>query len=105
MIEEQSLSYSTQDTARFWYLPSKGREYLHRLDGPAAVYIDGTKYWYIENELHRLDGPAVEFGNGAKHWVIEGNQLPEKEVENWLEENNVDLTTPEGQMAYKLRWI
>ena len=27
-------------------------EQLHRLDGPAVEYADGTKFWYKNEELH-----------------------------------------------------
>ena len=41
---------------------------LHRLDGPAYENINGAKQWYQNGLLHRLDGPALEFYNGDKHW-------------------------------------
>jgi hypothetical protein len=34
---------------------------LHRTDGPAIEYADGTKCWYIKGELYREDGPVVEW--------------------------------------------
>jgi hypothetical protein len=33
--------------------------------------IDGAKEWYKEGKLHRLDGPALEYNNGSKSWYIE----------------------------------
>ena len=43
---------------------------LHREDGPAYEYADGTKEWYINGKLHRLDGPAIEYANGSKEWYL-----------------------------------
>ena len=123
---EQSKSYINEGL-KIWYLPSKGKDHFHRLDGPAVEYKNGTKYWFVEGNRHRLDGPAVEWKSGSKEWLVDGRrhrldgpaiefvsgtkewwindkQLQTEEVENWLEENNVDLTTEEGQMAFKLRW-
>ena len=38
-----------------------------------VVDSNGTKHWYNENgELHREDGPAVEWGDGSKEWYING---------------------------------
>ena len=55
---------------------------LHRLDGPAVEYADGTKYWYMEGKKHRLDGPALERANGYKEWYIDGKYYrTEKEWE------------------------
>ena len=34
---------------------------LHREDGPAIEYTDGSKEWCINNLFHRIDGPAVEW--------------------------------------------
>jgi hypothetical protein len=52
---------------------------LHRVDGPAIERANGTKYWYIHDQLHRTDGPAVEYANGTKEWYIKGKQISEKE--------------------------
>ena len=104
-MEEQPKSYINEYGEKIWYMPSKGKDHYHRLDGPAIEYKSGSKHWYIGGKLHRIDGPAVEDADGTKYWFIDGKQIPTKEVETWLEENNIDLTTEEGQMAFKLRWM
>lgn len=43
---------------------------LHRTDGPAVEYVDGSKLWYIKGQLHRTDGPAIEYANGSKSWYL-----------------------------------
>ncbi len=103
-MREQSQFYLDHDKDKVWYLPSMGRDYYHRLDGPAVEYRDGTKYWYVDDKLHRLDGPALEFADGSESWYINGNQLPIREVEAWLDENDINLKTEAGQIAFKLRW-
>jgi len=52
--------------------------FLHRLDGPAKEYVDGTKIWYKEGKLHRLDGPALEDADGDKRWYINGESFTEE---------------------------
>ena len=89
------------DGTKWWYVNGK----LHRTDGPAYESADGTKYWCINGKLNRLDGPAVEYADGTKVWWIDDKALNTKEVETWWEENKVDLKEPEGQMAFKLRWL
>lgn len=43
--------------------------HLHRLDGPAVVWDDGTQLWFFEGKLHRDGGPAVHGGPGrSEHW-------------------------------------
>lgn len=93
-MEEQLQSYTDSGGNIIWYLPS---------NGTALKQADGTKEWWANNKRHRLDGPAVE--SDYEEWWIDGTQLPKKEVEDWLEENTVDLKTEAGQMAFKLRWM
>jgi hypothetical protein len=45
---------------------------LHRLDGPAIEWTNGTKHWYEDGYRQRLDGPAVEHADGHKEWWIGG---------------------------------
>jgi hypothetical protein len=54
---------------------------LHRLDGPAIEWEDGTKQWRVNGKLHRLDGPAVEFADGYKIWWIVGKKFTKKAFE------------------------
>jgi hypothetical protein len=61
---------------KYWYLGNN----LHREDGPAVEFINGEKYWYLNNQLHREDGPAFEWADGTKHWYLNGNRVPWQEV-------------------------
>ena len=45
---------------------------LHREDGPAIEYSDGTKYWYRNGKLHREDGPAIIHDTGTRKWLVNG---------------------------------
>ena len=62
-------------------------EKLHRLDGPAVEFGDGTKWWFINGKQHRHDGPAVEWPNGTKFWWIDGEQLTQKRFNKWRKQN------------------
>jgi hypothetical protein len=52
-----------------WFL----NDQVHREDGPAMESDDGTKYWYTNGLINRKDGPAIEYANGNKAWYINGN--------------------------------
>jgi len=52
----------------FYYL----NNLLHRDDGPAVEYFDGTKCWFKNDKLHRDNGPAIEYANGTKEWYKNG---------------------------------
>jgi hypothetical protein len=45
---------------------------LHRTDGPAIEWADGTREWWLNGQLHRTDGPAYEGANGSRVWWLNG---------------------------------
>ena len=47
-----------------------------------VVYDNGTKEWFLNGNLHREDGPAAEWANGTKFWYIDDKQLTEAEFNN-----------------------
>ena len=47
---------------------------LHREDGPAVIYPNGNKLWYLNGKLHRENGPAIEHVNGNKRWYLNGKK-------------------------------
>jgi hypothetical protein len=65
MIEYTVKVYSDRTE---WYFNGK----LHREDGPAIEYADGSKYWYLGGQLHREDGPAITWADGSKLWFRNG---------------------------------
>lgn len=68
-MEKYDVTVDMESTVRFY---KKGTEELHRLDGPAVEYANGTNRWYRNDDLHRLDGPAVECVDGDKVWYQNG---------------------------------
>jgi hypothetical protein len=64
------------DGSRYWYLNDK----RHRTDGPARECADGDRYWYLNGQRHRTDGPAIERANGDRLWYLNGEQVTEAEV-------------------------
>lgn len=46
---------------------------LHREDGPAIEYADGTKMWAQKGNIHRKDGPALIYANNQEiDWYLDG---------------------------------
>lgn len=105
---------------------------LHRKDGPAVIKNDGIKFWFFNGQRHRLGGPATEWNQNEKEWwangkrhridgpavewndsqgyplmssyYIDGNQINSNSIEQWIEENDIDLSTEAGQVAFVLKW-
>ncbi len=44
----------------------------HREGGPAVEFVNGDKFYYINDKLHRDGGPAIEFANGDKYYYKNG---------------------------------
>ena len=63
------------DGTKAWYIDGK----QHRIDGPAAEYSDGRKCWFTCGRLHRVDGPAVEYTDGDKSWYIDDERYTKEE--------------------------
>ena len=61
------------DGTKDWWLNG----YRHREDGPSLEDADGTKAWYLNDKLHREDGPAIEDADGTKEWYLNGKQVQE----------------------------
>lgn len=79
--------------------------YLDRKDGPVLKYRNGMEHWYLNGKLHRTDGPALERPDGSRIWALNGKRLPTQQVEEWIKQNNINLSTQLGQLAFKLRWL
>jgi hypothetical protein len=102
---------------RYWY-NSQGQ--LHRKDGPACEYSNGTRAWWVNGMLHRTDSPAVEQANGTREWWLNGRRHRvdgpaivwddgDREwylnglyltFEQWLDK----AATPQHQSLLRLRW-
>lgn len=54
-----------------YYCNSSGK--LHRLDGPAIEYKNGSCEWFKNGRDHRIGGPAYfDSENNYPQWAIEG---------------------------------
>ena len=66
--EESVMSTANMIGDKVWH--SKKNGLLHRTDGPAYIYANGDKEWWVNGLRHRLDGPAVERVNGVREWWV-----------------------------------
>jgi hypothetical protein len=56
---------------------------LHRTDGPAEEWPDGSKCWHLNGVRHRIDGPAFEKPTGYKEWWVNGEQMTGEQFQEW----------------------
>ena len=62
-----------------WYRNNAGR--LHRTDGPAVEYADGSKSWFQNGLLHRTDGPAIISKTGVPSFWLNGEYMTPSEYD------------------------
>jgi len=56
-----------------WYDSETGK--LHNESGPAIVYPDGYRAYYIHGELHNESGPAIVRSNGDTEYYLHDKKL------------------------------
>lgn len=69
IIEFNKRATSTMNV-KYWRLNGL----LHRTDGPAVLYADGSQSWFKNGKRHREDGPAIIGRNGTKSWYLKGKK-------------------------------
>ena len=86
------------DGSKRWYL----NDNLHREDGPAVEWSSGSKSWYLHHKLHREDGPAIEEPNGTKEWYLHGERHREMDrlLKN-LTEESIGISTMKKSLGNK----
>ena len=52
---------------------------LHREDGPAVEWLNGSKFWFINGKRHREDGPAFVWADGTNNWYLNDIQYHEED--------------------------
>ena len=104
-----SLKYRIETDERGTRCYFNNTNQLHRTDGPAIEYADGSKSWYQNGLLHRTDGPAIEWTCGRKEWYqndkrhrIDGPAIIFEDGNNLWYINGVRLSEDEFNQAVKL---
>ena len=77
-IENGYKIINSDENETKWY---NKRGKLHREDGPAIEYSNGTIKWYFNNILHRENGPAIEYKDGYKEWYINNKVTSREDIE------------------------
>ena len=91
-IEGPAIEYA--DGSKVWFLNGK----LHREGGPAYEGANGSKWWYLNGERHREVGPSIEWANGSKEWYLNGVRVtPEVLLQYAVDSKNEKAVT-------ELRW-
>lgn len=66
----------SMDSVLFWK-NEKGE--VHREKGPAFIRTDGYLEYRFNDVTHRLDGPAVIWPDGSKYYYLYGEEYKKEE--------------------------
>ena len=69
------IAVDARGTRRYY----NSADQLHRTEGPAVEWSNGTKSWYQNGLRHRTNGAAIEYSDGKKFWYINGVRQTEDE--------------------------
>ena len=69
-MKKETLTVETDEDGTVTYRNADGK--LHNPDGPAVIYPDGDKAYYINGHLHNENGPAIIRPDGGKSYCING---------------------------------
>lgn len=68
-----------KDDGIYWYVNGK----LHREDGPAIEWKDGSQGWFVEGKCHCETGPAIQNADGKNQWFIHNISISEEDYQVW----------------------
>jgi hypothetical protein len=66
--------YLKKDSSGTYYHSDKEMKILHREDGPACEFTNGSKCWYKDGRRHRETVPVMRYDNVPEMITINGVQ-------------------------------
>ena len=68
-------------------------------------YPSGTLRYYLNGIIHREDGPAIIWNDGTLFYFINDNDIT-KEVNDWIKENNIPkVWNNSHKLLFKLAFV
>jgi hypothetical protein len=64
-----------------------------------------VEYYNEDGKLHREDGPAAEYGDGTKEWWINGKRHREAEFNNQTATKELSIAEIERLLGFKVKVI
>ena len=75
------------------------------LEYTVKVYPNGSKLWWLNEELHREDGPAIEWLDGTKEWYLNGVELSEQDFNTRMNTKELTINQIEELLGYKIKVV
>ena len=88
-MNKETLTVETDEYGTIRYYNAEGD--LHNPHGPAVIFADGGKQYYINDKLHNGNGPAIVGANSYKAYYINDKLLTEAEFKAWQAQQSAPL--------------
>ena len=88
-MNKETLTVETDEYGRITYRNASGQ--LHNPNGPAIIWADGSKFYWINGKRHNPNGPAMVYADGRKEYYINGKKLSEAKFKAWQAEQTAPL--------------
>jgi hypothetical protein len=62
-------------------------------------------FWWLNDKLHREDGPAVEYPDGTKEWWLNGEYLTEEEFNKHTKVTEMTVEEVEKLLGHKVKIV
>jgi len=72
-MSEPSKCVVYDNGTKYWH--NEAGDFHRDGDLPAIEYAEGDKWWCVNGNLHRLLGPAVIWPDGYKAWWVDGKKI------------------------------
>jgi len=70
------------------------------------VHDNGSRCWYLNGNLHREDGPACEFTNGTREWWLNDEEYTEEEfIKKTTKVKELTVAEIESLLGYAVKVV
>jgi hypothetical protein len=88
-MKKEKLTVYTNSSGTISHYNADGE--LHNPNGPAVIYPDGGKSYYINDKRHNPNGPAVVMADGYIEYCINDKKLTKAEFKDWQAQQSAPL--------------
>jgi hypothetical protein len=86
----QPLTKITYENGDILYFNTKNQ--LHRIGGPARIWLDDYQSYWVNDKLHRIGGPAAIKPDGTQWYYVDGIEYTQEQY-------------PQAVLQYKLKQL
>ena len=83
---------------------NEGGEMIKYIEYTVKVFGNGSR-WYLNDKLHREDGPACEWDDGSKSWFLNGQRVTEEEHRRLTSAKELTVQEISDLLGYEVKVV